>query len=92
MIDVFELEKNFLYPLLDVLSKQRLDERTKTLNKHASNCTKNVNAIRFEKKYIIINITTIIEQYKSLLAELSSIIDFPYKKWQIRNIFNRSNS
>ena len=70
----YELETNFLMPLLKILDQLRKDERMTKLIKYSSKCLNDIKGIKMEKRYMSENLTFIIDRYKTQLNSLDEII------------------
>ena len=70
----YELETNFLMPLLDILDKLRKDEGMTKLIKYSSKCLNDIKGIKMEKLYMSENLNFIIGRYKIQLNSLDEII------------------
>jgi hypothetical protein len=74
-IDLFSLQSNFLKPLLDIISVNRLDENLKEISIHSSNCNLEIKAVRAEKEYLIKNFTKAIGHLMKLKENLVTLLE-----------------
>lgn len=72
--DIYVLEQKFFKPLLEILSKLRMDERINPMTDYTRNCLNFIKGIKMEKKYLSDNFSTLIERYKEEEKELTEII------------------
>jgi hypothetical protein len=72
--DIYNLEANFLLPMISILSNLRLDPRTHGMKDFVQNMLTEIKGIRLEKTYISDNFETIKDWYIESKSELPSII------------------
>lgn len=72
--DVFILESRFFKPLIQTLSHLRMDERINPMVNYTQNCINSIKGIKMEKKYLSVNISTLIEYYKEDEKELVAVL------------------
>lgn len=75
-IELFSLHKNLLTPLVDITTKNRLNDDLLELTHSLSKCNNTLKSIKAEKKYLIINLTNINESLLSLSSGLEIILKF----------------
>lgn len=73
--NLFELQANFFWPLIQILGRLRHDERVREMNKQSSECFNAVKGIRMEKRYWLKNVETISARYSENLGFLHEIIN-----------------
>jgi hypothetical protein len=72
--DVFQLEKDFFIPLIQLLGHLRQDRRIDDMTNFTSGCLNDIKGIKMEKHYFGKNVETIIGRYEKELIELPKII------------------
>ncbi|RTZ01969.1 hypothetical protein [Flavobacterium sp. GSP6] len=69
------LEKNFFFPVVQVLSQFRLDDRIIPLASAATACLNDIAGLKMEKVYMTENATTLITRYNEQLEDLNPLIN-----------------
>lgn len=71
----FELKRDFFTPLLEFLSRLRLDPRTLPISIASSEALNSIKGIQMEKKYLSDNLKILIERYQKQSDTLDDIVN-----------------
>lgn len=73
-IEVFSFQNNFIVPLGDLISKNRLNDDLREMSVISSNCNLEIKALRMEKRYLLENYTKIISHLDKSKQNLDKLI------------------
>lgn len=73
-IEIFSFQKNFIIPLGNLISQNRLNNDLREMSVISSNCNMEIKAIRMEKRYLTENYTKIISYLDKSKQNLDELI------------------
>ena len=73
-IEIFSLQKNFIIPLGEIISINRLNNDLREMSVISSNCNMEIKAIRMEKRYLTENYIKIISHLDKSKQNLDKLI------------------
>jgi len=74
-IEIFSLQKDFIIPLGEIISINRLNDDLREMAVISSNCNMEIKAIRMEKRYLTENYTKIISHLDKSKQNLDKLIE-----------------
>ncbi|SFE00963.1 hypothetical protein [Thermophagus xiamenensis] len=74
-IEVFSFQKNFIVPLNDLISKNRLNDDLREMSVITSKCNMEIKALRMEKRYLKDNFIKIISYLDKSKQNLDKLIE-----------------
>ena len=73
-IELFNFQKQFISPLAEIVSTNRLNDDLKDIAEYSSKCNREIKAIKMEKRYLKENFTNTIEFLKKSKEKLDELI------------------
>jgi len=72
--DIYVLEQNFYFPLIDILSELRLDSRVNEMSEQTRNAINSIKGVKVEKRYLTEILTTLIKRYQNSNKDLVDLL------------------